>query len=152
MIQQSHFWAHIQWKSNLKRYMHRYAHSSTVYNGQDMEQPKCPSTDEGIKMCIHTMDHYSVTERDDIMPSVATRRLVEVITLREVSQKAQDKCHMVLLICGIQTMTQISLSVKQKQTHRHRGQICSCQGRGEGEGWRGSLGLADASYYNIKNE
>ena len=74
------------------------------------KQPKCPSTDEGIKKmwCTHTMNHYSVIERDDIMPAVATWRLLEVITLREASQKAKDKCYMLLLICGIQTTTQIS--------------------------------------------
>ena len=31
--------------TNLKRYMHPTVHSSTIYR-----QPKCPSTDEGIKM------------------------------------------------------------------------------------------------------
>ena len=74
------------------------------------KQPKCPSTDEGIKKmwCTHTMNHYSVIERDDIMPAVATWRLLEVITLGEASQKAKDKCYMLLLICGIQTTTQIS--------------------------------------------
>ena len=32
--------------TNLERYMHPSAHSSTVYNCQDTEAPKCPSTDE----------------------------------------------------------------------------------------------------------
>ena len=31
--------------TNLKRYMHPNVHSSIIYNYQDMEQPKCPSTD-----------------------------------------------------------------------------------------------------------
>ena len=36
---------------NLKRYMHPYVHSSTIYNSQDTiynSQPKYPSTDEWI--------------------------------------------------------------------------------------------------------
>ena len=37
---------------NWKRYMHPSVHSSTAYNGQDMEGPKCPSTDEWIKRCV----------------------------------------------------------------------------------------------------
>ena len=32
-----------------KRYMHPYVHSSIIYNSQDMEQTKCPSTEELIK-------------------------------------------------------------------------------------------------------
>ena len=60
------------------------------------------------------------------------------------SQKEKDKYHMISLICGIQTMTQMNISTKQKQTHRRREQTCGCQA-GEGEGWIGSLGLADAN-------
>ena len=43
------------------------------------EQPKCPSTDEGMKKmwCTHTMNHYSVIERDDTIPAVATWRLLK---------------------------------------------------------------------------
>ena len=43
-------------------------------------------------------------------------------------------------------MMQTNLFTKQKQTHRHREQTCGCQG--VREGWIGSLGLADANYYN----
>ena len=41
--------------TNLKRYMHPSVHSSIIYKFQDMEGPKCPSTDEWIKKtwCIH---------------------------------------------------------------------------------------------------
>ena len=38
--------------TNLKRYMHHNVHSSIIYNSQDMEAPKCPSTDDWFKkMC-----------------------------------------------------------------------------------------------------
>ena len=46
MIQQSHSCAYIQTKYNLKRFMYPYIHSSTIYNSEDMEKPKCPLTDE----------------------------------------------------------------------------------------------------------
>ena len=51
MIQQSHTWANVQKNenSNLKIYMHHNVHSRTIYNMQDMEATKCPSTDEWIK-------------------------------------------------------------------------------------------------------
>ena len=50
----------IVWSSNLThghvtrgnsdlRHMRSRVHYSTIYNSQDMEQPKCPSTDEWIK-------------------------------------------------------------------------------------------------------
>ena len=36
-------------KHGPKGYMHPNVHCSTVYNSQDMEQTKCPSTEELIK-------------------------------------------------------------------------------------------------------
>ena len=38
------------------RYMHPYVHSSTTHNsdGKAWKQPKCPSTDEWIKMMWYT--------------------------------------------------------------------------------------------------
>ena len=37
MIQQSHSWAYIPTKVQLKKYMHPYVHSSIVHSSQDME-------------------------------------------------------------------------------------------------------------------
>ena len=34
---------------NSQRYMHPYTHFSTINNSQDVEQPRCPSTDEWTK-------------------------------------------------------------------------------------------------------
>ena len=56
MIQQSHSWAYVHTENmntliqkdtckKKKRYMHLSVHTSTIYNSQDMKQPKCPSTD-----------------------------------------------------------------------------------------------------------
>ena len=38
---------------------------------------------------------------NEIMPFTATWMQLEIIILSEVSQKEKDKCHMILLICGI---------------------------------------------------
>ena len=67
------------------------------------KQPKCPSTDEWIKKMwyIYTMEYYSAIKKNEIMPSAATRMDQEIIILSEVSQKEEDKYHMLSLICGI---------------------------------------------------
>ena len=67
------------------------------------KQPKCPSADEQIKKMgyICTMEYYSVIKMNEIMPFAATWVDVEIIILREVSQKEKDKYHVISLICGI---------------------------------------------------
>ena len=67
------------------------------------KQPKCPSTDEWTKKIwyICTMEYYSAIKENEIMPFAATWMDLEMIMLREVSQKEKDKCHMISLICGI---------------------------------------------------
>ena len=65
--------------------------------------PKCPSTDEWIKKrwYIYTMEYYSAIKKNEIMPFAATWMQLEIIILREVSQKEKDKYLMISLICGI---------------------------------------------------
>ena len=63
--------------------------------------------------------------------------------LSEVSQKENEKYQVILLIGGIQSVTQRNLFLRQKQTHRCREQTCDYQRGKQGEGQIGSLGLAD---------
>uniref|UniRef100_A0A8D0Z5E3 DUF1725 domain-containing protein n=1 Tax=Sus scrofa TaxID=9823 RepID=A0A8D0Z5E3_PIG len=102
------------------------------------KQPKCSLTDEWIKKMwyTYTMDYYSATKKNEIMPFTAPWMQLEILTPSEVSQKEKDKDHMIVLICGILNMAQMNLSTKQKQTHRHGEQTCSCQG-GDGREWGG---------------
>ena len=53
------------------------------------KQPKCPSTDEWIKKMwyTYTMEYYSAIKRNEIMPFVATWTDLEIIILREESQR-----------------------------------------------------------------
>ena len=80
------------------------------------KQPKCPSTDEWIKMwCIyththththahthtHTMEYYSDMKKNEILPFAATWMDSEGILLSEISQTEKDKYSMLSFICGI---------------------------------------------------
>ena len=59
------------------------------------KQPKCPLTDEWIKMWhIYTMEYYSAI-KSKILPFAATWMDLEMIILSEVSQTEKDKYHMI---------------------------------------------------------
>ena len=61
------------------------------------------SIDRWIKKMgyISTMEYYSVTKKNEIMPFAATWMDLEIIILSEVSQRDKDRYHMISLICGI---------------------------------------------------
>ena len=83
--------------------MHPNVHCSTIYNSQDMETTKCPSTEEWIKKMwyIYTMEYYSAIRKNKIMPFAATWMDLEIVLLSEVSQTQKDKYLMITLICRI---------------------------------------------------
>ena len=66
------------------------------------KRPKCPSTEEWIKMwCIYTMEYYSAIKKNEIMPFAATWMDREIVILSEVSQTEKEKYCLISLICGI---------------------------------------------------
>ena len=67
------------------------------------KQLKCPLRDDCIRKmwCIYTMEYYSAINKNKIMPFAATWMELETLILSEVSQKEQDKYHMISLIPGI---------------------------------------------------
>ena len=67
--------------------MHHNVHCGTIYNSQDVKQPKCPLTKEWMKMWyIYTMEYYSSIKTNEIMSFAATLMDQEIIRLNEVSQ------------------------------------------------------------------
>ena len=62
------------------------------------KQPKCPSTDDWVEKLwsTYTTEYYSVMKKSEIMPFAATWMQLEVIILREVSQKERHKCHVII--------------------------------------------------------
>ena len=66
------------------------------------KQPKCPSTEEWIKMWyIDTMEYYSAIKRNEIPAFLATWVDLEIIMLSEVSQTTRHQHSMLSLTCGI---------------------------------------------------
>ena len=83
--------------------MYPNVHCSTVYNSQDMDQPKCPSTDEWIKKMwhIYTMKYYSVIKRNEMELFVVRWMDLESVIQSEVSQKEKSKYCMLTHTYGI---------------------------------------------------
>ena len=57
------------------------------------KQPKCPSTDEWMKMMwhIYAMEYYSAIKKNELMPFAAMWMDLKIIILSEVSQTEKDK-------------------------------------------------------------
>ena len=114
-------------------------YSSTIYNNQSMEQPKCPSADEWIKMMwyIHTMEYSSATEKNQILSFAARWMDLEIIILSEVSQTEKGKHYITYM--GYKKV-QIDLFTEQKQSHRQRKNLQLPKGKMDG---RDKLGAWD---------
>ena len=92
--------------------MHTNAHCSTVYNSEDLEQPKCPSMKDWTRKMwhIYTMEYYATIKNDEFMSFVGTWMNLETIILSKLTQVQQIRHHMLSLIGECQTM----------RTHGHR--------------------------------
>ena len=66
------------------------------------KQPKCPSTDQWIKMWyIYIMEYYSAIKRNEIGSFVEMWMDPETVIQSEVSQKEKNKYCTLTHICGI---------------------------------------------------
>ena len=67
---------------------------------------------------MYTVEYYSATKKNDLIPSAATWIQPESIILSKVSLEEKDKNHMMSLRCDALNMTQVNPFAKQKQNHR----------------------------------
>ena len=115
MILKSNYWP-FNWQNyDSKRYMHPYAHGSTIHNSQDM-QTSWMSTDRWTDkeaVVRYTIKCYSAIKRNKKIPFVHMDGFRDYHT-KWSSHKVKDKYHMLPLICGIKIMTQVDISMKQK--------------------------------------
>ena len=67
------------------------------------KQPKCPSSDEGIKKMWHvyTMEYYSAIKRNEMEVFVVRWMELEPVIQSEVSHKEKNKYRMLTHIYGI---------------------------------------------------
>ena len=66
------------------------------------KQPKCPSTEEWIKMWhVYTMEYYSDIKRNEMELFVVRWMDLETVIQSEVSQKEKNKYCLLTHICGI---------------------------------------------------
>ena len=67
------------------------------------KQPRCPSTDEWIKKLwyIYTMEYYSAIKRNTFESVLMRWMNLEPIIQSEVSQKEEDKYHILMHLYGI---------------------------------------------------
>ena len=82
--------------------MYPIVHCSTIYNSYTWKQPRCPSTDEWIKLWyIYTKETYSSIKRN-AFESVPMRWMnMEPIIQSEVSQKEKGKYRILMHIYRI---------------------------------------------------
>ena len=103
----------------------------------------------GYEDVLHIYNGIPLSHKKKVMPFAETWMQLVIIILSEVTQKENDKNHMISLPCGISDRTQMNLSIKQKHSWRNR-HNCGSQGGDSvcvGVAWGGRLGLADASFY-----
>ena len=67
--------------------MHPMFTAALLTTAKTWKQPKCPSTEDWIKMWyINTTEYYSAIKKHEIMPFAAMWIDLEIIVLSEVSQ------------------------------------------------------------------
>ena len=71
------------------------------------KQPKCPSTDEWIKMWfMYTMEYYLAMRKNETLPFATTWMKLEGVMLSEISQSEKDRSHVFTHMCILRNVTE----------------------------------------------
>ena len=130
---------------NLKRYMHPYIHSNTIYSSKTWTQPKCASTDGRINKMWYTHNGILLSHKEQNNATCGNTDGSRDYIPCKVSHKEKDKyriTYMWNLNCDPNEHiyeTDPLTNIEEK--------LVVAKGRGTGEGRIRSLGLADANYY-----
>ena len=133
MIQNSISWAFI-WRKIWKDTCTPMLMAALFTADETYQQPKCPLTDERIKMMwytvthTHTLEQYSAIKKNEIMLFTQHKWTKDY---HEVRRRKTNIWHHLYVEFK---MIQINLFIQQKQTHRHRKQIYGTKGHGDREG------------------
>ena len=87
-------------KNDPKRYMHPLFFTAAFIIAKTEKPPECPSTEGWLERMwyIYSMEYYSATKKNEIMPFAATWMDPEIFILSEVSQTEEEKYHITSLI------------------------------------------------------
>ena len=97
--------------------MHPCVHGCTIPKA--WKQPKCPLTDEWIKMWyIYTMEYYTAIKRNKIVQFVEMWMDLQTVIQSEVSQKEKNK-YIISLIYRIQKNDRYELICKAEVENGH---------------------------------
>ena len=68
----------------------------------NVKQPRCPSTDEWMKMWyVYTMEYYSATKKNNFESVLLRWMNLQPVIQNEVSQKEKNKYNILMHIYGI---------------------------------------------------
>ena len=89
MTQESLSWEYIWTKISFKKIHAPSMFIATLFTvAKTWKQPKCPSTDEWIKMIyIYTVEYHSAIKMNEIVSFTATWMDLEIIKLSEVRKR-----------------------------------------------------------------
>ena len=89
-------------QSIISKDMNPSVHGSFIHSGQDMETTKVTFGRDWIKILyMYTVDYYSATRKDEILPLATTWMDLENIVLSEISESEKAKKHVISLKCGM---------------------------------------------------
>ena len=80
--------------------MHPCVHHSTVYNSQNIKQPKCPSTDEWIKNVVNIYNGKLLSHKKGWNNAICSNMDGPRDYYTKWSKPDKDKHHKISLICG----------------------------------------------------